>query len=69
MYAHEFQSIELIESRSLSDSQTGAPCSKLRDNHLRISIVVMIKIHEPNFVAYNFINNNPVSDMAAAITG
>jgi hypothetical protein len=33
-----------------------------------ISIIMMIEIYEPYFVAYNFINNNPITNMATTKT-
>lgn len=32
-------------------------------------MIVMVKIHEPNFFIHDFINDNPIADMATAITG
>jgi len=34
-----------------------------------ISIIMMIKIDKPDFSAYYFINNDPISHMATPITG
>jgi len=34
-----------------------------------VSIIMMIKVDKPDFFAYYFINNDPISHMATPITG
>jgi len=47
--------------------------SHMRQNQLQktsyvVCVIVMIKVHEPDFCDNNLINDNPISDMDASIT-
>ncbi len=33
-----------------------------------VGVIMVIEVHEPNFMSHNLINNDPIADMATTIT-